>query len=76
MPHSDQQQPPPYPRPSEIYLPLKNPVEMSAIVPYIAPPPSLPPPVGYPMTNGTGNPQQAAPPVHLQSKGDDFWKGW
>ncbi|MBA0624827.1 hypothetical protein Godav_010114 [Gossypium davidsonii] len=41
---------------------------MSAIVPYIAPPPSLPPPVGYPMTNGTDNPQQAAPPVHMQSK--------
>ncbi|TYI32553.1 hypothetical protein E1A91_A04G067800v1 [Gossypium mustelinum] len=69
MPHSDQQRPP-------HISTIKNSVEMSTIVPYIAPPPSLPPPVGYPMTNGTGNPQQAAPPVHMQSMGDDFWKGW
>ncbi|XWS16793.1 hypothetical protein CRYUN_Cryun33cG0010000 [Craigia yunnanensis] len=76
MAHSDQQ-PSAYPRPSEVYqppqqcYPPQKPVEMYANAPYVAPPP----PVGYPTMDGTEYPRHA-PPVHTQSKGDDFWKGW
>ena len=62
--------PTPYPPPGQVYPPPPSWEGQHQVI-YVA----APPPVGYPMRDGEGHPQNHRP-VETKSRGDGFWKGW
>ncbi|KAL6314968.1 hypothetical protein AAG906_029189 [Vitis piasezkii] len=61
--------PTPYPPPGQVYPPPPSWEGQHQVI-YVA----APPPVGYPMRDGEGHPQNHRP-VETKSRGDGFWKG-